>query len=76
MVEALAWFALLAAQAVHAQEEIRIGAPLALTGALADEGHKQRIAYELWLDRVNAAGGISVKAADQKLRTLNSKDPS
>jgi len=39
---------------------VRIGAPLALTGSLADEGQKQALAYELWLKRVNAAGGIDV----------------
>ena len=39
---------------------IKIGAPLALTGGLADEGKKQKIAYDMWLERVNAAGGIKV----------------
>lgn len=39
---------------------IKIGAPLALTGGLADEGKKQAIAYDMWLKRVNAAGGIDV----------------
>jgi branched-chain amino acid transport system substrate-binding protein len=44
----------------QAQDVIRIGAPLALTGGLADEGKKQQIAYDMWLKRVNAAGGITV----------------
>ena len=44
----------------QAQQTIRIGAPLALTGGLADEGKKQQVAYDMWLKRVNAAGGISV----------------
>ena len=39
---------------------IKIGAPLALTGGLADEGHKQAKAYEIWLERVNKNGGINV----------------
>lgn len=39
---------------------VKIGAPLALTGGLAEEGHKQEQAYELWLDRVNADGGIDI----------------
>ena len=51
-----------ATTAAQAQEVIRIGAPLALTGGLADEGKKQQIAYDMWLKRVNAAGGISVGA--------------
>lgn len=44
----------------HAQTTVRIGAPLALTGGLADEGKKQQIGYDMWLKRVNAAGGIMV----------------
>src|SRR5690606_20816019 len=44
----------------HAADTIKIGAPLALTGGLADEGKKQQIAYDMWLERVNAAGGIDV----------------
>ncbi|RAI03545.1 ABC transporter substrate-binding protein [Acuticoccus sediminis] len=41
-------------------EPIKIGAPLALTGGLADEGQKQRLVYEMWAEKVNAAGGIEV----------------
>jgi branched-chain amino acid transport system substrate-binding protein len=48
-----------------AQDTVRIGAPLALTGGLAAEGSKQKLAYDLWLERVNAAGGIQV--GDRKL---------
>jgi len=48
------------ARDVHAADTIKIGAPLALTGGLADEGKKQQIAYDMWLERVNAAGGIDV----------------
>ncbi len=39
---------------------IKIGTPLALTGGLAEEGAKQAAAYDLWLERVNAAGGIEI----------------
>jgi branched-chain amino acid transport system substrate-binding protein len=41
-------------------QTVKIGAPLALSGGLADEGKKQQAAYDLWLERVNAAGGINV----------------
>ncbi len=51
---------IVASQPVLAEEPIRIGAPLALTGGLADEGRKQEAAYQVWLERVNAAGGISI----------------
>lgn len=44
---------------------LRIGAPLPLTGALAPEGTKLRQGYDLWLDQVNAQGGIQV--GDKKL---------
>jgi branched-chain amino acid transport system substrate-binding protein len=43
---------------IYAQETIKIGAPLALTGGLADEGKKQQIAYDMWLKKVNAAGEL------------------
>ncbi len=39
---------------------LKIGAPLALTGGLADEGKKQQDVWNLWLDKVKEAGGISV----------------
>ena len=42
----------------RAQNVVRIGAPLALTGALADSGKKQKLGFDLWLERVKKAGGI------------------
>jgi len=51
-------------------DSIRIGTPLALTGALADEGKKQAAAYELWLERVNAAGGIDVGGKKMKVELV------
>lgn len=59
-------FALALSAAASAQTVIKIGAPLALTGGLADEGKKQKIAYDMWLKRVNDAGGIQV--GDQKMK--------
>lgn len=44
----------------NAQEFIRIGAPLPLSGALSLEGNKQKRGYELWAEQVNNAGGIKV----------------
>ena len=46
--------------AATAADVIKIGTPLALTGGLADEGRKQQIGYDMWLKRVNGAGGIIV----------------
>ena len=51
-----------------AEDVIKIGTPLALTGGLADEGKKQQIAYDMWLRRVNAAGGISVGGKKMKVK--------
>ncbi len=53
-----------------ADDVIRIGAPLALTGGLADEGKKQQMAYSLWLKRVNAAGGIDVAGKKMKVEMI------
>ena len=50
--------------------QIKIGAPLALTGGLADEGKKQSVAYDMWLKRVNAAGGISVGGKKLKVELV------
>jgi branched-chain amino acid transport system substrate-binding protein len=51
-----------AATAAHADDDgvLKIGAPLALTGALADEGKKQEDVWNLWLEKVNADGGVAV----------------
>lgn len=43
----------------HAEDVIRIGAPLPLTGPLSPEGLKQQRGYDLWVEKVNDAGGIT-----------------
>ena len=53
-----------------AEDVILIGTPLALTGPLADEGRKQQIAYKMWLDRVNAQGGIQVGNKKMKVKFI------
>lgn len=69
-------FILLAASAVAlaipatAQDTFRIGAPLPLTGALSPEGIKLRQGYELWAEKVNAAGGIKVGGKQQKIELI------
>lgn len=49
-----------ATQAQAQDKVFRIGAPLALTGGLADEGKKQEDVWKLWADKVNADGGINI----------------
>ena len=56
--------------AAHAADVIKIGAPLALTGSLADEGKKQDVVWNMWLDKVNAAGGINVGGKKMKVELV------
>lgn len=46
---------------------VKLGAALPLTGPLATEGKKQRAGYEIWKNRVNAAGGINVGGTKMKV---------
>jgi branched-chain amino acid transport system substrate-binding protein len=62
--------AILNGSSALAQDVIRIGAPLALTGALADSGKKQKLGFDLWLERVNKAGGISVGGKPYKVELV------
>lgn len=57
----LALAALLAAAstAVMAQEKLRIGAPVAMTGPLADAGIKSKQGYDVCVSAINAKGGVS-----------------
>ncbi len=56
-----------AAASAAAPTEIRIGAPISLTGQLAADGLDQKWSYEQAVADVNAKGGIFVKAAGKKL---------
>ncbi len=69
LASALVFASALVSGAVQAQT-IKIGAPLALTGGLADEGKKQQIAYDMWLKRVNAQGGISVGGKKMRVEII------
>jgi len=54
----------------NAADVIKIGAPLALTGSLADEGKKQDVVWKMWLDKVNAGGGINVGGKKMKVELV------
>jgi branched-chain amino acid transport system substrate-binding protein len=43
-----------------AEDVIRFGAPLPITGPLAPEAIKQQQGYNLWAEEANKDGGISV----------------
>ncbi|MEP9379908.1 amino acid ABC transporter substrate-binding protein [Aquabacter sp. CN5-332] len=53
-----------------AQDVIKVGAPLPLTGALSPEGLKQQRGYNLWADTANAAGGIKVGGKAYKVEIV------
>jgi len=55
-----------------AADEITIGAPLPLTGALSPEGEKLKMGYELWLEEVEKRGGISVGSVKHKVKLVYS----
>src|SRR5436189_3548162 len=59
-----------AAPAANAADVVKIGAPLALTGPLADEGKKQDVVWNMWLGKVNAAGGIDVGGKKMKVELV------
>lgn len=50
--------------------EIKLGAALPLTGPLATEGKKQQAGYEIWRERVNEAGGVSVGGRKMKVKIV------
>ena len=53
-----------------AQETVRIGAPLSLTGPLADAGEKSKQGYEMCVSAVNAKGGVNVGGKKMKLELV------
>jgi branched-chain amino acid transport system substrate-binding protein len=68
IVAALGWSAL--ALSAAADDVIRFGAPLPLTGPLAPEGLKQQQGYDLWAEQANKAGGISVGGKKYKVEIV------
>jgi branched-chain amino acid transport system substrate-binding protein len=61
---------LAAAVPAHAQEVIRIGAPLPITGPLSPEAIKQQRGYDLWAETANKAGGVKVGAKRMKVEIV------
>ena len=60
----------LSASAVWAQDVVKFGAPLPLTGPLAPEAIKQQQGYDLWAEQANKAGGISVGGKKYKVEIV------
>ena len=53
-----------------AEDVIRFGAPLPITGPLAPEATKQQQGYNLWAEEANKAGGISVGGKKYKVEIV------
>jgi branched-chain amino acid transport system substrate-binding protein len=69
---AVAVVLLFAGRPALAVDEITIGAPLPLTGALSPEGEKLKMGYELWLEELEKHGGISVGGVKHKVKLVYS----
>jgi branched-chain amino acid transport system substrate-binding protein len=53
-----------------ADDVVRFGAPLPLTGPLAPEAIKQKQGYDLWAEEANKAGGINVGGKRYKVEIV------
>lgn len=62
--------ALILGSAALAQNAVRVGAPLPLTGPLSPEGVKQKEGYDLWAETANAKGGITVGGKTYKVEIV------
>ena len=60
----------LSASVAAAQDVIKFGAPLPLTGPLAPEAIKQQQGYDLWAEQANKAGGISIGGKKYKVEIV------
>jgi branched-chain amino acid transport system substrate-binding protein len=58
------------ASAASADDVIRFGAPLPITGPLAPEAVKQQQGYDLWAEQANKAGGITVGGKKYKVEIV------
>jgi branched-chain amino acid transport system substrate-binding protein len=69
----LAGVTMVADRPAIAADEITIGAPLPLTGALSPEGEKLKMGYELWLEELDKrGGGIDVGGVKHKVKLVYS----
>lgn len=59
-----------AAGPAAADDVVRFGAPLPLTGPLAPEAVKQKQGYDLWAEEANKAGGIDVGGKRYKVEIV------
>src|ERR1700710_1721714 len=60
----------ISASAASAEDVIRFGAPLPITGPLAPEAVKQQQGYDLWAEQANKAGGITIGGKKYKVEIV------
>src|SRR5882757_9693984 len=53
-----------------AEDVIRFGAPLPITGPLAPEAVKQQQGYNLWAEQANKTGGITIGGKKYKVEIV------
>lgn len=70
LIAAAASLAALTATPGFAQDTLRLGAPIALTGPLADGGAKSKQGYDMCVSAVNARGGVDVGGKKYKLELV------
>ncbi|MDB5595321.1 MAG: branched-chain amino acid transporter substrate-binding protein [Hyphomicrobiales bacterium] len=71
IVTAMTALTAIAAGPALAQETLRFGAPIALTGPLADAGTKSKQGYDMCVAAVNAKGGVDVGGKKLKLELVD-----
>ncbi len=54
-------------KAAEAPRSIKIGAPIPVTGRFASGGHTLKVGYEIAVEFINKAGGVSIKEFGKKL---------
>lgn len=67
---ALAAAAIAFTSGAAAQDVIKVGAPLPLTGPLSPEGIKQQRGYDLWAATANAKGGVKAGGKTYKVEIV------
>ncbi len=73
---AAAFFLMLGASAASAQETLKIGAAVSLSGNFSREGGLLKDGYNLWREKVNASGGIKVGGKSYKVEIIYYDDES
>ncbi|NGN44670.1 ABC transporter substrate-binding protein [Mesorhizobium sp. CGMCC 1.15528] len=68
--------AVVAASVAQAEEPVRIGYSMSLTGLFAQAAPSQVNAFELWKDKVNAAGGLDVAGTKRPVEFVTYDDQS